>query len=30
VDTSQFTSRSSTLSGLVQGVEPRKADAYDA
>jgi hypothetical protein len=30
VDTSQFTSRSSTLSGAVQGVEPKKADAYDA
>lgn len=30
VDTSHFTSRSMMLSGLVQGVEPRKADAYDA
>lgn len=30
VDTSHFTSRSMALSGLVQGVEPRKADAYDA
>lgn len=30
VDTSHFASRSSVLSGLVQGVEPKKADAYDA
>jgi hypothetical protein len=30
VDTSHFTNRSMVLSGLVQGVEPRKADAYDA
>lgn len=30
VDTSHFTNRSLVLSGLVQGVEPRKADAYDA
>jgi len=30
VDTSHFTSRSMLLSGLVQGVEPRRADAYDA
>lgn len=30
VDTSHFASRSMVLSGLVQGVEPRKADAYDA
>lgn len=30
VDTSHFTSRSLALSGLVQGVEPKKADAYDA
>ncbi|MEE4542932.1 hypothetical protein V2S66_13235 [Streptomyces sp. V4-01] len=30
VDVSHFTNRSLVLSGLVQGVEPRKADAYDA
>ncbi|WP_225845637.1 hypothetical protein [Streptomyces sp. HPF1205] len=30
VDTSHFTSRSMVLSGLVQGVEPSKADLYDA
>jgi hypothetical protein len=30
VDVSHFTSRSMALSGLVQGVEPKKADAYDA
>lgn len=30
VDTSHFTSRSMALSGLVQSVEPKKADAYDA
>ena len=30
VDTTHFTSRSMLLSGLVQGVEPSKADAYDA
>lgn len=30
VDTSHFTNRSMVLSGLVQGVEPKKADAYDA
>ncbi|MFC4032106.1 hypothetical protein ACFO3J_11485 [Streptomyces polygonati] len=30
VDTSQFTNRSMVLGGMVQGVEPRKADAYDA
>lgn len=30
VDTSHFTSRSMALSGLVQSVEPGKADAYDA
>lgn len=30
VDTSHFTNRSMVLSGLVQGVEPSKADAYDA
>jgi hypothetical protein len=30
VDTSHFTNRSALLSGLVQGVEPKKADAYDA
>ncbi|MCZ4097525.1 hypothetical protein G3I60_34510 [Streptomyces sp. SID13666] len=30
VDTSHFTNRSLMLSGLVQGAEPRKADAYDA
>jgi len=30
VDTSHFTSRSLALSGMVQGVEPKKADAYDA
>jgi hypothetical protein len=30
VDVSQFTSRSMALSGLVQGVEPKRADAYDA
>ncbi|WP_329140572.1 hypothetical protein OG552_05910 [Streptomyces sp. NBC_01476] len=30
VDTSHFTNRSMVLSGLVQGVEPRKADTYDA
>ncbi|WP_327292061.1 hypothetical protein [Streptomyces sp. NBC_01198] len=30
VDTSHFTNRSSLLSGLVQGAEPKKADAYDA
>jgi hypothetical protein len=30
VDTSHFTSRSMMLSGLVQGVEPKKADVYDA
>jgi len=30
VDTSHFTNRSLLLSGLVQGAEPKKADAYDA
>lgn len=30
VDTSHFTNRSGVLSGLVQGVEPKRADAYDA
>jgi hypothetical protein len=30
VDTTHFTNRSMVLSGLVQGVEPSKADAYDA
>jgi hypothetical protein len=30
VDTQHFTNRSMLLSGLVQGVEPRPADAYDA
>jgi len=30
VDTSHFTNRSLVLSGLVQGVEPKKADVYDA
>jgi hypothetical protein len=30
VDTTHFTSRSMVLSGLVQGVEPKRADAYDA
>ncbi|WP_443034011.1 hypothetical protein [Streptomyces sp. CA2R106] len=30
VDVSQFTSRSMALSGMVQSVEPKKADAYDA
>lgn len=29
VDTSHFTNRSMVLSGLVQGVEPKKADVYD-
>ncbi|MGW8375807.1 hypothetical protein [Streptomyces sp. ODS28] len=29
-DTEKFGSRSSVLSGMVQGAEPRKADAYDA
>ncbi|OEU88793.1 hypothetical protein DB35_21380 [Streptomyces abyssalis] len=29
-DTEQFGNRSLVLSGLVQGAEPRKADAYDA
>jgi hypothetical protein len=28
--TDQFGARSLILSGLVQGAEPRKADAYDA
>jgi hypothetical protein len=30
VDITQFTSRSMALGGLVQGVEPKKADVYDA
>ncbi|SEO39162.1 hypothetical protein [Actinacidiphila rubida] len=30
VDTSHFANRSMVLSGLVQSVEPKKADAYDA
>jgi hypothetical protein len=30
VDTSNFTSRSMALSGLVQSVEPKRADAFDA
>lgn len=30
VDTSHFSSRSMALSGMVQAVEPKKADAYDA
>ncbi|WP_443060625.1 hypothetical protein [Streptomyces sp. NBC_00448] len=30
VDITQFTSRSMALGGMVQGVEPKKADAYDA
>ncbi len=30
VDTTHFTSRSMSLSGQVQAVEPKRADAYDA
>jgi len=29
-DTEKFGARSLTLSGMVQGAEPKKADAYDA